>query len=285
MNVTDVVATVGGGVMAWASLGFVPKWLKAPIVTNYRGRPVPVVLGWGLAVGVCTVVLAEPIGAALGHRPVPSDQFVLAGAVGAIFLVGLYDDRKQHPVRGVIRQFREVLRGRITPGIVKMVVIVGAALAWTVVAPVPASRVLLGTLLIAGAANLWNLFDVKPGRALKYGIVAGAAVLAATVTALLGATVGASLALLPADLGERAMLGDSGANVLGFMVGIGLFDQLGTSDVGLGVALGVILVLHALAETVTLSRIIRAILPLRWFDELWCYEAPGSSDSMESRSA
>jgi UDP-GlcNAc:undecaprenyl-phosphate GlcNAc-1-phosphate transferase len=285
VSVRDGVLSAGGAVLAWASLGFVPGWLKAPTIPNYRGRPVPVVLGWGLAFGMCAVVLVDQIGAALGAEGIRSDRFVLAGLVAAIFLVGLYDDRRRHPARGLVRQVGELIHGRITPGIVKMVVIVGAALAWTLATHVPVSNVLLGTPVVAGVTNLWNLFDVRPGRALKYGVIAAAAILASTVTFLMGATLAASLVLLPTDLRERAMLGDSGANVLGFLVGVGLFEEIGRNDLGLGVALLVILALHALAETVTLSRIIRAIPPLRWFDDLGCYEPPQSSDTIESRSA
>jgi hypothetical protein len=72
--------------------------------------------------------------------------------------------------------------------------------------------------------------------------------------------------LLVLDLRERAMLGDAGSNVLGFIIGLALFRLLPTW--GLGFVLGVILILHALGETVTLSRIIEATPPLRWFDRL-----------------
>ena len=69
------------------------------------------------------------------------------------------------------------------------------------------------------------------------------------------------------DLRERAMLGDGGANLLGFTVGLGLYVVLH----GWGVALDgrrSRSSLNVLAETVTLSRVIDAIPPLRWFDDL-----------------
>jgi UDP-GlcNAc:undecaprenyl-phosphate/decaprenyl-phosphate GlcNAc-1-phosphate transferase len=83
---------------------------------------------------------------------------------------------------------------------------------------------------------------------------------------LLAIALGAGLALLAVDLRERAMLGDSGANVLGFLVGVALFLTLRTW--ALVVAAAVIVVLHVLAETVTLSRLIDAAPPLRWLDRL-----------------
>jgi hypothetical protein len=62
------------------------------------------------------------------------------------------------------------------------------------------------------------------------------------------------------------MLGDAGANLLGFTVGLGLALRLATWQ--LAVAAAVVVALNVLAETVTLSRVIDAAPPLRWVDRL-----------------
>ena len=62
------------------------------------------------------------------------------------------------------------------------------------------------------------------------------------------------------------MLGDGGANLLGFTIGLGLYVVLADGAVVLAAAIAV--VINAVAETVTLSRVIEAIPPLRWFDAL-----------------
>ena len=80
------------------------------------------------------------------------------------------------------------------------------------------------------------------------------------------AGLGGALALLPLDLGELAMLGDAGSNLLGYLVGVGLMASLPAW--GLGVALAAVLLVHLAAETVTLSRIIRAAPPLRGLDDI-----------------
>jgi UDP-N-acetylmuramyl pentapeptide phosphotransferase/UDP-N-acetylglucosamine-1-phosphate transferase len=194
----------------------------------------------------------------------------MAAGCALTFLAGLYDDYQPTRTRGILAQVRALLRGRLTSGLVKMLgILVAAALVvWKLDGD--GWRLVLGIPVIAGAANLWNLLDVKPGRAIKYFLPSVAGLLIAAsggAYGVLAATAfGAATGALFFDLRERAMLGDAGANVLGFIVGIGLFQVLTT--VGLALALAVILVLHVLSETVTLSRIIQAVPPLHWFDRL-----------------
>jgi UDP-N-acetylmuramyl pentapeptide phosphotransferase/UDP-N-acetylglucosamine-1-phosphate transferase len=76
------------------------------------------------------------------------------------------------------------------------------------------------------------------------------------------------------DLREQAILGDSGSNLLGLVAGIGVFHL--RSIPGLALALAAILVVHLVAETVTLSRVIEGTPPLRWFDRLGRLRAPAS---------
>src|SRR5207237_5254495 len=123
----------------------------------------------------------------------------------------------------------------------------------------------LGVVLMAGAANAWNDLDVAPGRAAKTFLLAGAGVLAAgpawAVAVPLLAVYGAEIPAAWLDLREHAMLGDAGANALGLALGAGLYTVL--PGWGLAVAAGVAVGLNVLAETVTLSRVIDALPPLR----------------------
>jgi hypothetical protein len=70
------------------------------------------------------------------------------------------------------------------------------------------------------------------------------------------------------------MLGDSGANLLGFMAGAEIVRRL--PEVWLIPAVVVVVGLNVLAETVTFSRTIDAIPPLRWFDRLGRLPEPTS---------
>ena len=122
--------------------------------------------------------------------------------------------------------------------------------------------------LVAGAANLINLFDLRPGRAIKVSLLASAA-LAATgprARASVAAPVGAALALLPEDLGERAMLGDSGANAIGAMLGVAAASSL-PRRARLGVLAGVV-GLTVASEKISFTKVIARTRALNWLDML-----------------
>jgi hypothetical protein len=147
----------------------------------------------------------------------------------------------------------------------------GAAVALVVVAPVAGQsigRLLADGALVAMAANLGNLLDRRPGRVIKVaGVTFVALALATGAAHALGGVavvVGAALALLLDDLHERLMLGDTGANLLGGALGLGVV-AVGSPVARLGV-LGVLAVLNGLSEWVSFSGVIERVPPLRALD-------------------
>jgi len=134
----------------------------------------------------------------------------------------------------------------------------------------PLPVLLAGAVAIAACANLWNGLDVVPGRALKAFLPAAGAIWLAGpalgLAAIFPGVVAAAALALPFDLRERAMLGDGGANLLGFTAGLGAYLVLPGWAVEVVAALAV--ALNVLADTVTLSRAIEAVPAVRWFDRL-----------------
>jgi hypothetical protein len=127
----------------------------------------------------------------------------------------------------------------------------------------------LGTVLVAGGANLVNLFDLRPGRAAKVSLIAAAALGGADsgpARGIAAVTAGAALAALPADLGERAMLGDAGAGTLGALLGWSA-SASGSRRRRAALAFGVI-ALTAASERVSFSAVIDAQPALRALDRL-----------------
>lgn len=121
--------------------------------------------------------------------------------------------------------------------------------------------------LVAGAANLVNLLDLRPGRALKVVLAHAPATLDDDPAAVLvAAAAGPALALLRHDLGERAMLGDTGANAAGALLGTALASRLGRR--GRCVVLAGVVALTVASERVSFTRVIESTPVLRELDAL-----------------
>lgn len=249
-----------------SSARLVRRHPRTLVRTNHAGREVPALLGISV---VGSALGAAALATFVDLRALYPALF-LAGLALAVGMAGLADDAFASGPRGLGGHIRSLLRGRVTTGIVKLVVVVVAAAAFAMVAGGGVVRVAASVVLIAAATNVWNALDVRPGRALKATLILVAVLMVpgwrGSVGVVLAACLGAAVAGLPFDLGERAMLGDAGSNPLGFMAGMGLASVLPTP--GVVAAALVLLALQAAAETVTLSRIIDAAPPLRWADRL-----------------
>ncbi|MGY1728494.1 hypothetical protein ACI79J_16125 [Geodermatophilus sp. SYSU D01062] len=232
--------------------------------SNYAGRPVTLLGGPALA---AAATAAAALGAPAGTR----GAAVVAGAVSG--LVGGYDDLagarpEQARDKGLAGHLAALRAGRVSAGAVKVAGI-GAAAAVTAVLTRrdrgPADAVLT-TGLVAGTANLVNLLDLRPGRAAKAGALAAAAGLRGPAGGLAAGPLGAALAVLPADLGERVMLGDAGANALGAL--LGLRAAAVPSRPARAGLLAAVTALTLASERVSFTRVIEATPGLRELDRL-----------------
>lgn len=268
---TVLVAGVVGflaGRLAWLVLR---PTLAAPafLRENWRGHRLPT--AGGLVVPVAVLVVEA--GRALGD-PLTVERSATVTVVVGMALLGLLDDLAgTGDERGFRGHVLSLLRGRLTTGGAKL--LVGAAVA--VIAVVPFSgggerveRLVADAALVALAANLGNLFDRSPGRVVKVGVLSFAALALATAgsSALAGPAVaiGAAAALLLDDLHERVMLGDTGANVVGGVLGLGVVLACAPST--RTAVLLVVAALNLLSEVVSFSRVIAAVPPLRALDRL-----------------
>ena len=121
---------------------------------------------------------------------------------------------------------------------------------------------------VALGANVINLFDLRPGRALKVVLAASLPVTATRSAggSVLAGVAAAAIACLPGDLAERTMLGDTGANPAGALTGLGLALTAGPR--GRRSLLAAMLALTVASEAVSFSKVISAVSPLRWLDDL-----------------
>ncbi|WP_344966769.1 hypothetical protein [Salinactinospora qingdaonensis] len=235
------------------------KWLRY----NFRGRQVTLLAGPAVATGLCVAVATAP---GLPHR---LRAAAVTAAIGA-GAFGAYDDVSGSAgARGFTGHLRALRQGEVTTGAVKSagIGVTGLAAAALLRHRATGVDIVLDGLLIAGSANVLNLFDLRPGRAAKVVLLAGPPALAdAEAAAVAGPLLGSAVALLPEEFGERAMLGDAGANALGAVLGVTAAARL-SRRARMG-AVATIAVLTAASERVSLSRLIRATPPLRRLDEL-----------------
>jgi UDP-GlcNAc:undecaprenyl-phosphate/decaprenyl-phosphate GlcNAc-1-phosphate transferase len=229
--------------------------------TNHRGEPVTLLEGPAAAAGA---VLA-----ALGTQP----AIALAGAGAAAF--GTYDDLAgSGDRRGFRGHVGALAQGEVTTGMIKLGGIGATGLVSAAAAGGSPADVVINAGLIAGGANLMNLFDLRPGRAIKVAlgssalIVAGGALTGngAGAAECIAPAAGAALAMLPDDLGERAMLGDGGANALGAMLGAAAAVSL-PRPARLALLAG-IAGLTAASEKVSFTKVIASTPALHWLDML-----------------
>lgn len=239
---------------------------------NYRGRVVD--LRGGLWLGLWLVVAA-----ALG-RGTTRQRASAAAAIGLAGLVGLIDDHfGDSQTKGLRGHLTALVKGHFTTGGLKIVGLAGAGWLVAVGQPAPtknsatktavagpAAKRGLDALLVAISANLINLFDLRPGRAMKAASLPLLLAAAGPGRAMAGATAAGIALALPGDLSERTMLGDCGAAALGTAIAIAQVRSGTTKQKTL--LAGGALALTLLSERVSFSRLINQVKALGWLDQL-----------------
>jgi hypothetical protein len=170
---------------------------------------------------------------------------LLEPSAAPVAALGLADDLFSGPERGFARH----LRARRTTGVLKLIGIPLAGLL--------ATRRLSGALLVGLAANALNQLDTRPGRALKAYALAAVPLRAPLLPAVI---------LAPYDLREMAMLGDSGSNALGALLGLRSVGRFTGRSRWL--AIGALAGLNLLGEARSLGDLIERTPVLRALDSL-----------------
>ncbi|MGZ8752606.1 MAG: hypothetical protein ACXW1S_06450 [Acidimicrobiia bacterium] len=248
---------------------------------NYRGRLIPVVGGVLIVAAVLIVEAGRATLGAVGLGDEPGLNLARPLVLLVCFgfgMLGLIDDvLGTGDDRGFKGHLRALSQGRVTTGLLKLVG--GAGIAIVVAAEpgfITGKRVIADALLIALAANLGNLLDRAPGRTIKASLVAYLPIAFVLGTGAVGIAVapvmGAALGVLPEDLRERLMLGDTGANVLGAVLGVAVV--LGTTRATRNGVIAALIACNLVAEFVSFSRVIDRFPPLRWFDRLGARAMP-----------
>jgi hypothetical protein len=172
--------------------------------------------------------------------------------------------------RGVRGHARAAAAGNVSTGLLKALGTAGLALYVLSGNGQTAGEYLVGAGVLTLSTHVFNLLDLRPGRAGKALLAVGAACTIALWDTgplrTLGIFLGPALVLLPYDLRERAMLGDVGSNVLGGLAGIWFVLTLGNE--GELVALGVLTLITLYGEFRSISALVEKNPLLRRLDSL-----------------
>ena len=276
-----VAALVGGPLLrALSDGGFVRE--------NYRGVALPFPIGVLIPVAALVALIPLALVQELANADVfkPAAYPAVTYVIG-VSLLGLLDDfvgsgvfgsrvagRSSHgaeaPPRGWRGHFGALFGGGFSTGVVKAIGSLGLALFALSGQGRSASEYLVGAGVLVLATNLFNLLDLRPGRSAKALVLLGAALTLGSLDVeglwTVGLFLGPILVLLPLDLRERAMLGDTGSNAIGAVAGLWLVVTLDTT--GQAIALGVMALLTAYGEFRSISAFVERTPGLRQLDSL-----------------
>jgi UDP-N-acetylmuramyl pentapeptide phosphotransferase/UDP-N-acetylglucosamine-1-phosphate transferase len=242
---------------------------------NYRARELPFPFGILIPVAALLALVPLVLIERLAHTTILYPQLIPVSVyVLGVACLGLIDDTlggspgAAPGPRGWRGHGGAALRGELSTGTVKAAGSLGLALLVSDYANPSIGRWLLAAAVLVLATNALNLLDLRPGRAIKVFVLLGAGL---TIGArelrplwTLGLFVGPALVAGVYDLRERAMLGDTGANLLGGLAG--LWIVLTLSQTGQLIALALLVIVTVYGELSSISELVSRVPLLRELD-------------------
>jgi UDP-GlcNAc:undecaprenyl-phosphate GlcNAc-1-phosphate transferase len=244
---------------------------------NYRGRELPYPLGVLIVATALLALVPLTLIERLAHTQILYPELIPVAVYAlGVACLGLIDDTLGSPAAGIAspRGWRghgaAAMRGEMSTGTLKALGSLGLALLVMDFSGLSIGRWLLATAVLVLATNALNLLDLRPGRAFKVFVLIGAGL---TIGArelrplwTLGLFVGPALVAGAYDLREEAMLGDTGANLLGALAG--LWMVLVLSQTGQLIALALLVIVTVYGELRSISGLIARMPLLRKLDSL-----------------
>lgn len=241
---------------------------------NYRKEDIP--LGVGMVFALTLLVVSPAV---IWWEPALTQVlYVSLFGIFSLTFLGLVDDalgsRAASGLKGHL--MRLVKHGEITTGALKA--LMGGMVALSVTAGQHAHSFsteavvqwMYQALIIALSINSINLLDLRPGRAGKGFVVGAVSLMIVGWSRLelvpLAIVLGVLLAYLPRDLQAKSMMGDTGANGLGVIVGITSVWVLPTAAQLLLLAL--LVLFHLYTEKYSLTKTIEKNKVLNYLDML-----------------
>jgi len=236
---------------------------------NYRGNRLPVPIGLAIVPAALIALIPLVLIARLTTLDVfPGDLPLVLTFIPGVALLGLLDDILSGDSRGWRQHLSAGLGGGFSSGLLKAAGTLGLALLVASSLPGSDTDFLIAAAVLVLATNAFNLLDLRPGRSVKAFLLLGLGLTLATritqPAAALGIFIGPVLVAGFFDLREKAMLGDTGSNVIGAMAGIWIVLTLDTTEQL--VALAILALINLYGEFRSLSKVIEKVPVIRHLD-------------------
>jgi len=243
---------------------------------NYRERMLP--FPFGILIPAAAALALIPvmlIGRLASVGVIHPETLMIALYAFGVIALGLIDDTigaaPREDGRAAPRGWRghgaALASGELSTGVLKAAGTLGLALLAAGYLGLSDSRWLLAAAVLVLATNAFNLLDLRPGRSIKAFVLLGAGLaIGAGLRPLwsIGIFAGPALVAGAYDLRERAMIGDTGANLLGGLAGLWLVLTL--SGTGQLVALVLLAAVTVYGELRSISALVERTPGLRQLD-------------------
>jgi len=234
---------------------------------NYRGKYIPVIGG---LIFIIAAVLSWYILYLLKY--INTQLFNIYIFITIIIgLAGLLDDilgnKRTQGFRG---HFVSLFKGRLTTGIIKIIITLLVTLIVLFELGIyNFTEIVINLGIIMLMTNLLNLLDLRPGRSIKFFIFTSLCLVLLKIYSLVYFLPYYFILFfyLPYELKGRVMLGDSGANLLGAVLGFNIIIIINYFYIKVFI-LFLLLLLNLMSERYSFSTIIQKHNLLRWIDEL-----------------
>lgn len=233
---------------------------------NFKGEKIPNAMG--IVFVFSHLITIGIIQMTIGFK----DDFHFVYLLGFVFvgLIGLLDDLiGDKTIKGLKGHIKSLFQGRLTTGGIKA--FLGLFIALIVSSYISYGLVdfLVNGLIIGLFTNLINLFDLRPGRAVKTFIFISIILLIlkfANNNYIILSIYGILIPYVSLELKSKVMMGDTGANVLGYALGVyytSNFELLSRI-----IILIILILLHLFAERLSFSKIIDNNKILKYIDNI-----------------
>ncbi len=237
------------------------------LAKNYRGEIIPIAMG----IIFVPIMLLNFLFFFILYRDSHTIFIIFLLPIVIMSFAGLIDDIIGNKnVSGLRGHFNSFFKGKLTSGILKAFIGVVTALIISLFLFDSLTEFLLDTLIMVLFTNLLNLFDLRPGRAIKIylflGIIFLLIGLAGFSQLILYSIIGFCIGYLPQDLRAKSMMGDTGSNALGMSLGI--ISVINFSIILKYLLLFILILIHSITEKYSISKIIENNTILDYIDQL-----------------